>query len=335
MVRAGFLSAVAVIAAGALVTAVTLVWNWDRIIAVYQQLGTGAAGDTALTALQFGYLPNMVVWALASPFENSLGALPQFPPFAALPEGDPWVYASAVVVLPVLAGVLAGWWFLREGENHLDDWMAIRLPMRWFTFILSTLLTVAFIAAIGAGLVALLAWLSHGSLGLGRLTDLGPNAWHVFLWTGAEITAGGVIGYILGPWLEREGYRKNPWNSSLEEPPQGDSDPEDRRRHGAEVSGAARAAKVEAKQARKAEARQRRAAKKSAKRKAARLRVPGADARPDSQEPLQTDNPAQSRPRTDETETRTGSSGVGGDRPPWSGVRRGRRGGRSAGRGHG
>ncbi|MDO5366963.1 DUF6350 family protein [Kocuria sp.] len=334
VVRAGFLSAVAVIAAGALVTAVTLVWNWDRIIAVYQQLGTGAAGDTALTALQFGYLPNMVVWAaawvsgagfsigegaLASPFENSLGALPQFPPFAALPEGDPWVYASAVVVLPVLAGVLAGWWFLREGENHLDDWMAIRLPMRWFTFILSTLLTVAFIAAIGAGLVALLAWLSHGSLGLGRLTDLGPNAWHVFLWTGAEITAGGVIGYILGPWLEREGYRKNPWNSSLEEPPQGDSDPEDRRRHGAEVSGAARAAKVEAKQARKAEARQRRAAKKSAKRKAARLRVPGADARPDSQEPLQTGNPAQSRPRTDETRTGTGSSGVGGDRNrvPW------------------
>lgn len=95
VIRAGFLSAVAVIAAGALVTAVTLVWNWDRIIAVYQQLGTGAAGDTALTALQFGYLPNMVVWAaawvsgagfsvgegaLTSPFENSLGALPQFPP---------------------------------------------------------------------------------------------------------------------------------------------------------------------------------------------------------------------------------------------------------------
>ena len=308
VVRAGFLSAVAVIAAGALVTAITLVWNWDRIIAVYQQLGTGAAGDTALTALQFGYLPNMVVWAaawvsgagfsigegaLSSPFENSLGALPQFPPFAALPEGDPWIYASAVVVLPLLAGVLAGWWFLREGENHLDDWMAIRLPMRWFTFIVSTLLTVAFIAAIGAGLVAVLAWLSHGSLGLGRLTDLGPNAWHVFLWTGAEITVGGVIGYILGPWLEREGYQRNPWNSSLEEPSQGDSDPDDRQRHGAEVSGAARAARAEATQVKRAQARQKRAAKKSAKRKAARLTEPGA--------------------------TGTGSSGVGGDRNriPW------------------
>lgn len=335
VVRAGFLSAVAMIAAGALVTAVTLVWNWDRIIAVYQRLGTGAAGDTALMALQFGYLPNMIVWsaawisgagfsvgegALTSPFETSLGALPQFPPFAALPEGGPWIYAPAVVVLPVLAGVLAGWWFLREGENHLDDWMAIRLPMRWFTFIVSTVLTVAFIAAIGAGLVALLAWLSQGSLGMGRLTDIGPNAWHVFLWAGAEITAGGVIGYILGPWLEREGYRKNPWNSSLEEPPRVNSDPEDQQRHGAEASAAARAAKVEAKQAKKAQARQKRAAKKSARRKAARLAVPEADARPDDPQPQQTETPAPVRPRGDETGTGTGSSGVGGDRNrvPWN-----------------
>ncbi len=125
--------------------------------------------------------------------------------------------------------------------------MAIRLPMRWFTFILSTLLTVAFIAAIGAGLVALLAWLSHGSLGLGRLTDIGPNPWHVFLWTGAEITAGGVIGYILGPWLEREGYRKNPWNSSLEESSAEDAETEGTESLDGESAGSARDAKRSAK----------------------------------------------------------------------------------------
>ena len=333
VIRAGFLSAVAVIAAGALFTAVTLVWNWNRIIAVYQQLGTDAAGDTALTALQFGYLPNMVVWAagwvsgagfsvgegaFSSPFENSPGAVPQFPPFAALPQGDPWVYASVVVVLPVLAGVLAGWWFLREGENHLDDWMAIRLPMRWFTFIVSTLLTVVFIAAVGAGLVALLAWLSHGSLGLGRLTDIGSDAWHVFLWTGVEIAAGGVIGYTLGPWLEREGYRRSPWNSSLKKSSRGKSAPEDPQRHGAEASAAARAAKGEAKQAKKAEAREKRAAKKSAKRKAARLPVSGAEARPGCRQSWRSGSSTQARPRTDETGT--GSSGVGGDRNrvPWN-----------------
>ncbi|MBX7558227.1 hypothetical protein K1Y78_62755, partial [Streptomyces sp. tea 10] len=167
----------------------------DRVITVYQDLGTGAAGDTALTALQFGYLPNMVVWALTwatgagfslgtgplvSPFQNTLGPLPQFPAFAALPTGDPWLYAPAVLGLPVLAGLLAGWWFCREGENHLDDWMAIRLPLRWITFVLSTVLTAVFMAVVGAGLVTALAWLSSGSLGIGRLTDIGPHAWHVF-----------------------------------------------------------------------------------------------------------------------------------------------------------
>ena len=241
VVRAGFLAAAAVIGAGALVTAAALAANWDRVVGVYQQLGTGAAGDTALTALQFGYLPNLVVWAaawvsgagfsvgegtLVSPLRTSLGTLPQFPVLEAIPQGEPWAAAGAAVVLPLLAGVLAGWWFLREGENHLDDWMAIRLPLRWLTFVVSTLLTVALIAVVGAGLVSLLAWLSHGSLGLGRLTDVGPHAGSVFAWLGAELTAGAAVGYVLGPWLEREGYRDAPWHTRearAGQEPEGDS----------------------------------------------------------------------------------------------------------------
>lgn len=247
VVRAGFLAAVAVIGAGALVTAGALVANWDRIVAVYQQLGTGAAGDTALTALQFGYLPNLVVWAaawasgagfsvgtdtLASPLQTSLATLPQFPVLEAIPRGEPWAYAGAVVVLPLLAGVLAGWWFLREGENHLDDWMAIRLPLRWLTFVLSTLLTVALIAVVGAGLVSLLAWLSHGSLGLGRLGEIGPHAGRVFAWLGAELSAGAAVGYVLGPWLEREGYRNNPWQPADTRAAQAPGEPEGAGRDG-------------------------------------------------------------------------------------------------------
>ena len=164
----------------------------------------------------------MVVWALAwatgagfslgagtttSPFQTALGPLPEVPVLAAVPTGDPWVFASGVLAIPVVAGLLAGWWFCREGENHLDDWMAIRLPLRWITFLLSTVLTVVFIAAVGAGLVSVLAWLSHGSLGIGRLTDVGPHAGSVFLWLGAELAVGAAVGYLLGPWLEHEGYR--------------------------------------------------------------------------------------------------------------------------------
>lgn len=222
VIRAGFLAAVAAVAGGALLLAAALAWNWDAVIAVYQDLGTDPAGDTALTALQLGYLPNMVVWALAwatgagfslgagtttSPFQTALGPLPEVPVLAAVPTGDPWAFAPGVLAIPVVAGLLAGWWFCREGENHLDDWMAIRLPLRWITFLLSTALTVVFIAAVGAGLVSVLAWLSHGSLGIGRLTDVGPHAGSVFLWLGAELAVGAAVGYLLGPWLEHEGYR--------------------------------------------------------------------------------------------------------------------------------
>ncbi|WP_233542867.1 cell division protein PerM [Kocuria tytonis] len=239
VIRAGFLAAVAAIGAGALLLAVTLAWHWDRVVTVYQDLGTGAAGDTALTTLQLGFLPNMILWALAwatgagfslgagtvtSPFASTLGPLPQFPALAALPTGDPWSLAPGVLVLPVLAGLLAGWWFCREGENHLDDWMAIRLPLRWFTFLLSTLLTVVFIAAVGSGLVALVTWLSHGSLGIGRLTDIGPHAWQVFPWLGAELAVGAALGYVLGPWLEREGYRSRVWDAQGEEAPDDGAD---------------------------------------------------------------------------------------------------------------
>ena len=92
VIRAGFLAAVAAVAGGALLLTAALAWNWDAVIAVYQDLGTDPAGDTALTALQLGYLPNMVVWALAwatgagfslgagtttSPFQTALGPLPE------------------------------------------------------------------------------------------------------------------------------------------------------------------------------------------------------------------------------------------------------------------
>ncbi|WP_439108825.1 cell division protein PerM [Kocuria tytonicola] len=229
VIRAGSLAAAAAVAGGALLLVVALAGSWGGIVTVYQDLGTGTAGDTALTALQFGFLPNMVLWALAwasgagfavgsgtltSPFQTTMGPLPQFPALAALPAGDPWTFAPAVLALPVLAGLLAGWWFCREGENHLDDWMAIRLPLRWFTFLLSTLLTVVFIAAVGSGIVAVLTWLSHGSLGIGRLTDIGPHAGEVFLWLGAELAVGAAVGYLVGPWLEREGYRSHTWQDS-------------------------------------------------------------------------------------------------------------------------
>ncbi|GEO95910.1 cell division protein PerM [Kocuria turfanensis] len=219
VLRAGFVAAVAGVGAGAALLAAALLWNWNDVVNVYQRLGTGVPGDTALTGLQLGYLPNLAVYALAwatgagfevgegthtSPLGTQAGPVPLLPALAALPPGELPSWSAVVVVLPVLAGVLAGWWFLREGENHLDDWMAIRLPARWITFPLSTLLTGLFIGAVAGVLAMLLSWLAQGSLGLGRLTVIGPHGPDVLLWFGAEVAVGAAVGYVVGPWLERE-----------------------------------------------------------------------------------------------------------------------------------
>lgn len=219
VLRAGFVAAVAGVGAGAALLAAALFWNWNDVVGVYQRLGTGVPGDTALTGLQLGYLPNLAVYALAwatgagfelgsgthaSPLGTEAGPVPLLPALAALPPAELPAWALVVVVLPVLAGVLAGWWFLREGENHLDDWMALRLPARWITYPLSTLLTGVFVGAVAGVLVMLLSWLAHGSLGLGRLTDVGPDGPAVLLLFGAEVAVGAAVGCVLGPWLEHE-----------------------------------------------------------------------------------------------------------------------------------
>ncbi|MFE7631930.1 DUF6350 family protein [Kocuria sp. NPDC057446] len=219
VLRAGFVAAVAGVGAGAALLAAALFWNWNDVVGVYQRLGTGVPGDTALTGLQLGYLPNLAVYALAwatgagfdlgsaahaSPLGTDAGPVPLLPALAALPPAELPDWALVVVVLPVLAGVLAGWWFLREGENHLDDWMALRLPARWITYPLSTLLTGVLVGAVAGVLVMLLSWLAHGSLGLGRLTDVGPDGSAVLLLFGAEVAVGAVLGCVVGPWLEHE-----------------------------------------------------------------------------------------------------------------------------------
>ncbi|GAA1749523.1 hypothetical protein GCM10009767_05430 [Kocuria aegyptia] len=219
VLRAGFVAAVAGVGAGAALLAAALFWNWNDVVGVYQRLGTGVPGDTALTGLQLGYLPNLAVYALAwatgagfdigsgthaSPLGTEAGPVPLLPALAALPPAELPAWALVVVVLPVLAGVLAGWWFLREGENHLDDWMALRLPARWITYPLSTLLTGLFVGAVAGVLVMLLSWLAHGSLALGRLTDVGPDGPAVLLLFGAEVAVGAAVGCVVGPWLEHE-----------------------------------------------------------------------------------------------------------------------------------
>lgn len=218
VLRAGAIGYVAALSLACVVLAINLGLHWVEISNVYQQLRGGPVGGTVLTVGQLGILPNLAAWTLAwisgggftlgvgstlSTLQTTVGPLPAIPVLAALPTGaldSAWLF----MLVPVLAGVVAGWWFLREGENHLDDWISIKNKTRWLTLAASTLALGLFIGATAGLLSVLGSWLSGGSLGIGRLTEIGPNLWMTALMLGAEICIGTVVGYLVAPVFERD-----------------------------------------------------------------------------------------------------------------------------------
>ena len=216
--KAGFVGVLSALSLASGLLAVDLFIHWNLVVSVYEGLDAGATGGAILTIAQLGFLPNLAVFALAwvsgpgfamgvgsqvGPLGTAVGPLPSIPVLAAIPSG-PLDYAFVALVVPVLAGALAGWWFLREGENHFDEWLSIKIRARWFTASVSTL-ALGVLVGLSAGLLAMgLAWLSRGSGGIGRLTEIGPDPLWTGVWLAAEVGIGVVIGYAAGPWLERE-----------------------------------------------------------------------------------------------------------------------------------
>ncbi|WP_426998521.1 DUF6350 family protein [Pseudarthrobacter sp. N5] len=216
--KAGLVALMAALTLSSVLLAVDLFIHWDLVIAVYEGLDAGAMGGGALTIAQLGFLPNLAVFALAwtsgagfalgigsqvGPLGTAVGPLPSIPVFAAIPSG-PLDFGFVALAAPVIAGLLAGWWFLREGENHFDEWLSIKIHARWFTATASTLVLGVIVGLAAGMLAAALTWVARGSAGIGRLTDIGPDPFWTAVWVAAEVGIGVVVGYAAGPWLERQ-----------------------------------------------------------------------------------------------------------------------------------
>ena len=221
VVRAGAVGVTAALGFSALLVAVALAMSWAEIVTVYQYLDAGIVGSAVLTVVELGFVPNFMGWALGwtsgagfsigtgsliSPLETTVGPLPAVPVLAALPAGG-GEYAVAALILPVIAGFLAGWWFLREGENHFDEWLSLKIRARWFTAPVSTLLLGVFVGLVSGILAAAAVLISGGSAGIGRFVDVGADPLWTGLWIAAEVAVGVVVGYAVGPFLEREERR--------------------------------------------------------------------------------------------------------------------------------
>ncbi|TLP98241.1 hypothetical protein FEF26_05450 [Nesterenkonia salmonea] len=213
VVRGGMVAAATAVGLSALLLAGWVGWRWMDVANAYQELDAGISGGAGLTLLHLGLAPNLVLWALAystgagfnlgsgspvGPFETELGMVPAVPLLAALPD-QVYEYSLATLCLPVLAGVVAGWWLMREGENHFDDWCQLKLKLRPLSLAVSTVTLAAITGAVAGLLLIGPLWLSHISLGMGQLNDVGPHAALTAGLLAAWVAAGTVVGYLAAP----------------------------------------------------------------------------------------------------------------------------------------
>ena len=222
VVRAAVVAFVALIGLGAVLLGIGILAGWSQIVATYQELHAGAVGDTAVTLLQLGFLPNLVIYAIAwstgagfsfgagtsvGLTSSDVGTLPMLPILGAVPESM-GTFGLLGLLVPLGAGAIAGWWFLREGEDHLDEWVALKVPFRPLSALISAVVLGVMTGILTSFGALWLGWISYGSLGIGRFTEVGAEpltfAAHTALTVGAGVTFGMLLSRALVPDSSRE-----------------------------------------------------------------------------------------------------------------------------------
>ncbi|MET7462547.1 DUF6350 family protein [Nonomuraea sp. NPDC005501] len=180
-------TAVLLVAGFALVL-VAVVLNFGQVRELTNVLSPGFVGGLLLLLVQILYLLNVVIWALSyiagpgfaigtgtlvAPTGVQLGTVPSLPLLGALPDsGTVPAWMMAVVALPFAAGALAGVVVARISPSPSYE----AAPL-W-----------GFLTGVTTGLVsALLATLSGGPIGGGRLAAVGPSTWEVALSVALEV----------------------------------------------------------------------------------------------------------------------------------------------------
>jgi hypothetical protein len=193
----GAVAAVAgLLCAGAVLVTVSLVRHFGELATTLAELEAGPAGALALTVLGMLCLPTLDIWAMAlvvgpgvdlgssgslSVVGGQVESLPALPFLAAIPTTPPG-WAPALLAIPVILGGLAG--RIRWGRD---------LPT-----LSGSAVSGAGLAGVVAALVGGLVLLASGSLGGGRLAEVGPDALPV---------AGAAAGLVLLGFLADAGLQ--------------------------------------------------------------------------------------------------------------------------------
>ena len=186
------------------VLGLALAVDWDGAVNVMSQLHTSPGAATLLVGLCVLVTPNATLFSgsyllgpgfavgshtMVTPTAVVLGPLPMFPLLAALPDAGPTPgWTVALLALPPLVAAVAVARTLRRYPTARWDEAALR--------------------GVGAGLgcavaFTVLASLSGGAVGPGRMTDLGPPAFSVLLHGIATFGIGGLLGGLYATWRHR------------------------------------------------------------------------------------------------------------------------------------
>ncbi|MFL6287285.1 MAG: DUF6350 family protein [Actinomycetes bacterium] len=192
-----------VIVISAVLTALALAVAFPDAVESFRALGAGWSGGIALLLLTVSFIPNLVLWTASfttgvgfavgatgsvSPQGVDYGALPVFPPLAALPpEGHAGALAFVALIAPLLGGYAVGAVMHRRHSALKPEHVAGR----------------AAVSGASAGLaLGVLAWLSGGAAGNAAMSMLGPEGWKVALVAALEMA---LIAAVVSWELARRG----------------------------------------------------------------------------------------------------------------------------------
>jgi hypothetical protein len=188
MAFAGGAGLAVLLGVGAVLALGGVLLHMGRIVSLGSSLHPGVVGSFALVLACLAYFPNAVVWSAAyavgpgfsvgagtsvSPLGVHLGAVPAFPLLGALPgSGSAPALSYPFVALPLVAGAVIGVLLIK------------RLPaLRIEDAALAGFAT----GAIAGGALGLVAALSGGPAGPGRMATVGPSAWQAGLAAALEL----------------------------------------------------------------------------------------------------------------------------------------------------
>jgi Family of unknown function (DUF6350) len=217
VMRAGLAATAVIVGFGAALVGAGLATHSGRAATLMGSLDGGVSASLLMAAVSMAYLPNLAIWGSAWSVGPGfavgaktsvtlagvhLGALPAVPLLAALPaNGAPPMFARLALIAPIGAGLLAGWLLARsraQTPNESGPW--------WERQRLTDGVWGLAAGAVAGLVMGILAWLSGGPLGPGRVAQLGPSAWHVGIAVTFEVgVLAGLTSWLLGLRRERSG----------------------------------------------------------------------------------------------------------------------------------